>query len=736
MPKIVQLDPHVADLIAAGEVVERPASVVKELTENAIDAGATSVTVEIQRGGMSYIRVADNGCGIAPEDCLTAFLRHATSKIRTEYDLEAIGTLGFRGEALAAIAAVSRVELMTSTADAPSGTSLVLEAGVVRERGEVGCPRGTTFIVRDLFFNTPARQKFMKKDSAEGSAVFAVVQHAALSHPEVSFRFLREGREELFTSGDGSLKNAVYAVLGREVALGLIPCRGSGEEIQVEGFVSKPVCCRGSRAGQFFFVNGRYVKSRTMQAALEQAYANRKMVGKFPSCVLHLATRLSGVDVNVHPTKTEVKFTSEKRLFDAVYYAAMATLDAQADTPKAVLEAKKPEPAVEKHDHVTPNQTFFRTLSARQFRNELRSEGAAEYHAAGRRPESRTPIAPATIRPMSAEPERPAPQREVPDAVQQTPLHPSTAPTVESAAVSRTAPPAAENVAPMAGREPEPAQPRLRPTLAAAEEPAAPVAMEPPAGPTGKEPPVRSEEAAAPLFVECAPQEAAETEGAPSLDVPAEESFAPAELVVPQGEGTAEPAREDAPDAPDWRMVGEVLNTYIIVERGEEVWFIDKHAAHERLNFDRLKAMHHRPMGQLLLTPQVLRPEPEEREILLEHLPLLKEFAFEVEDFGGGSLLVRECPDYVGQDQIESVLEDIASRLLTTGTADPDAARDEVLHSMACKAAIKGGWTSGREELETLCRAVMSDQIRHCPHGRPVAVQLTRKELEKQFKRA
>lgn len=733
MPKILQLDPHVADLIAAGEVVERPASVVKEMTENAIDAGATSVTVEIQRGGMSYIRVTDNGCGIAPEDCLTAFLRHATSKIRTEYDLEAIGTLGFRGEALAAIAAVSRVELMTCTADAPSGTALVLEAGVVREHGEVGCPRGTTFIVRDLFFNTPARQKFMKKDSAEGSAVFAVVQHAALSHPEVSFRFLRDGREELFTSGDGSLKNAVYAVLGREVALGLIPCKGSGEDLQVEGFLSKPVCCRGSRAGQFFFVNGRYVKSRTMQAALEQAYANRKMVGKFPSCVLHIATRLSGVDVNVHPTKTEVKFTSEKRLFDAVYYAAMATLDAQADTPKAVLEQKKPEPVVEKHDHVTPNQTFFRTMTAQQYRSELHSEGKADYRSTGHRPEQRTPVAPSTIRPMSTTTEQPTAGREVPPALKRAPISRPATPTAEQTPVSRPVTPTVEQapvsrpVTPTA--EQTPVSRPVTPTEAQ-------VIHKPSVIPTAEAVPMQGAAEETDIFVEEVPAKQPEAVVSAALEQPNVENFAPAEIVVPNEESEQQPAAEETPDTPDWRMAGEVLNTYIIVERGEEVWFIDKHAAHERLNFDRLKAMHHRPMGQLLLSPQVLRLAPEESEVLLENLPLLKEFAFEVEDFGGGSLLVRECPDYVGQDQIETVLEDIANRLLTTGTADPDAARDEVLHSMACKAAIKGGWTSGREELETLCQAVMTDQIRHCPHGRPVAIKLTRKELEKQFKRA
>ena len=657
MPKIQQLDSHVADLIAAGEVVERPASVVKELTENAIDAGADSVTVEIQRGGMSYIRVTDNGCGIEAADCLTAFLRHATSKIRTEYDLEAIGTLGFRGEALAAIAAVSRVELMTRTAEADAGSALLLDGGVVRRREEVGCPRGTTLIVRDLFFNTPARQKFMKRDSAEGSAVFAVVQHAALSHPEVSFRFLREGKEELHTPGDGSLKSAVYSVLGRDLALGLIDCKGSADDLSVEGFVSQPVCCRGSRGSQLFFVNGRYVKSRTMQAALEQAYQNRKMVGKFPACVLHITTRLSGVDVNVHPTKTEVKFANEKKLFDAVYYAVMAALDAQTGAPKAVLE--QPKKAVpERHDTVTPNQTFFRTTTAQAFRGELRSDAATPYTAsAPRRTLAEEPlgggitVGPKTVRP---EPVKPQPRPELPIRVE------------------KQAVPAPEK------------KPEVRP------EPPKPVPAEP-------------------------------------VKVPVAEKPAPT---------PPEPMEEAAPDAPAWRLAGEVLNTYAIVERGDEVWFIDKHAAHERLNFDRLKAMDHQPMRQMLLTPLIVRFTPEECEALLEHLALLEEFGFDAGDFGGGSLIIRQAPDYLPAEEIESALGEIAQRLLTTGTADPSAARDEVLHTMACKAAIKGGWKNGEAELLAVCEAVMNGRVQYCPHGRPVAIRLTKRDLEKQFKRA
>ena len=338
MPHIQQLDPHVADLIAAGEVVERPASVVKELMENAIDAGADTLTVEIQHGGMGLIRVTDNGCGIAYDEAPTAFLRHATSKLRTEYDLEAIGTLGFRGEALAAISAVSRIELLTRTAEEELGAALSLEGGAVVSREEAGCPRGTTLVVRDLFYNTPARLKFMKKDAAEGAACFAMVQRVALSHPEVSVKFLRDGKQELLTPGDGQLQSALYAVLGRDMALGYKAVKGSGEDMAVTGFVTLPTCCRGTRGYQHFFVNGRYVKSRTMMAALEEAYANQKMVGRFPGCVLHLQTKLNAVDVNVHPTKQEVKFGSDKKVFDAVYYAVKSTLEGDHTRPALTLD--------------------------------------------------------------------------------------------------------------------------------------------------------------------------------------------------------------------------------------------------------------------------------------------------------------------------------------------------------------------------------------------------------------
>ena len=667
MPKIHCLERHVANLIAAGEVVERPASVVKELTENAIDAGATAVAVEIQRGGMGYIRVTDNGCGMEPEDAETAFLRHATSKIQNAFDLEAIGTLGFRGEALAAIAAVARVELMTRTADREFGTGLTLEGGKVVEREVVGCPEGTTMIVRNLFYNTPARLKFMKRDVAEGAAVYAVVQHVALSHPEVSFRFVREGKEELLTPGDGDLRSAVYAVLGREVALGMLPCKRKDEELSVEGFISRPTCCRGNRSGQHFFVNGRYVKSRTMSAALEQAYQNQKMVGKFPGCVLRVACKLNAVDVNVHPAKTEVKFTSERKFFDAVYYAVKETLEAEQGHPQAELKPKAPP----KQDQVTPNQTFFRTMTAEEYRRTGQVLHSKRQSPAPPREDPfetamrqrRQEVRPSELVriPEAAEPvvvsaveDRALVEQPVDNCVEKS------VETVENPLYN----PGVSQVEPVQTRKPEPIRLGQTPAPAPAEQP------------------------------------------------------------------------EETPDTAAWRLAGELFDTYVIVEQGDTAYLIDKHAAHERMNFDRMRAADWKPMSQLLLTPLVLHLAPEECGVLLEQMGLLEQFGFAVESFGGDEVLVREAPNDLSADQIEPALEEIASKLLLTGTADPAAVRDEVLHTMACKAAIKGGWKNDRAELEVVARAVMSGQVKYCPHGRPVAIELSRKQLEKQFKRS
>ena len=373
MPKIIQLDRHVADLIAAGEVVERPASAVKELAENSIDAGAKNITIELQNGGMTFLRITDDGCGMAPDDARTAFLRHATSKIRKKEDLACIGTLGFRGEALAAISAVSKIDLLTRAQGAADGVRLHLEAGKVLSEEPAGCPCGTTILVRELFYNTPARMKFMKSDAAEASAVFSVVQQQALAHPEISFRFLKDGQEQLHTDGQGDRMAAIYAIYGRELANNMLSVDGSWEKLRVRGFVTRPTATRGNRAWQSFFVNNRYIKSRLLSAAVEEAYRNQIMVGRFPACVLEIDMPVQAVDVNVHPAKTEVKFLSEREVFDAVHYAVLSTLNKAAGRPEWKLSEKQTsaaQPQVQPHAVQPPKPGFYQSMQAAEYRRQ------------------------------------------------------------------------------------------------------------------------------------------------------------------------------------------------------------------------------------------------------------------------------------------------------------------------------------------------------------------------------
>lgn len=671
MPHIEQLASHVADLIAAGEVVERPASVVKELVENAIDAGASAVVVEIQRGGMSLIRVTDNGCGIAPGELPTAFLRHATSKLRSAEDLGKIGTLGFRGEALAAISAVSRVDIVTRQKGAGCGAALHLEGGVPGQVGEAGTPEGTTIAVRDLFYNTPARLKFMRKDSAETAAVAGLMQHLALSHPDVSFKFIKDGTESLHTPGDGKLESAVYAALGRDFARGLVSVEGRGGDIAVSGFVTAPLLGRGSRSMQVFFVNGRFIKSQLLTAALEEGYRNQIMKGKFPGCVLSVTLPVTAVDVNVHPAKTQVKFAREREVFDAVYHTVLDCLDARG----APVAAPKPAERV-----VNPRQDFFRSMDAKTFRE----QGAKNAEKAAEKP----PVRPAA-------PARPAWNTEwksaakVADSQTERSGYQAFRPLEKPAGTAFGKPPASVTER----REAAP----VRETPVKAEAPAE------------KETPVKPEVAKRP-FVPAIP---AEQQG---LDLP--------------GQTTIEPPKE----AP-WRIAGEVLHTYIICESEDGcVWLIDKHAAHERINFDRLKAAKTPPMRQTLLQPVAAELTKEDGALLLENLSLLEQFGFACEDFGDGAVLVREVPADIGAGDTVSTLEEFAENLRSGKSLEEK--RENLLHTMACKAAIKGGWTSDLSELKVLVEKVQSGEVRYCPHGRPVAVKLTKYELEKMFKRA
>lgn len=651
--RILQLDPHVANLIAAGEVVERPASAVKELLENAVDAGATKVTVEIQDGGMTFLRITDNGCGMESDDAKMAFKRHATSKLRTADDLAAIGTMGFRGEALAAIASVSRIDLMTKTKGAVAGTSLHLEAGEVLSESEAGCPEGTTIIIRDLFYNTPARMKFMKADTVEGSRVAGVVQMQALAHPEVAITLMRDGKNVLSTPGTGKLRDAMYCVYGRESAA-MVEVESHWEKYSLTGFVSKPTDARPSRNLQTFFVNDRPVKSRLLQNALEEAYRNQIMVGKFPSCVLHLHIPNGAVDVNVHPAKTEVKFLNEKAVFDCVHYGVLSALNRTPDRPQmqfkqektvfaptAAQEAKAPVLPAASEKKPAPKTDFFRTMDAGEFK------AFAQKLQDGPKPSAQNARETARKLPAQNVVREPVFLPKVPEPMHQTVIRQVVYP-----------------------------------------EPEAPILSPLPEKPAVKKPPL------------------------PEISLP-----------------------EEKP-APVWRIAGELYRTYIIVEQGEEGYLIDKHAAHERILFDRLKAHQEAISAQSLLTPIPVRLSPECAGILLENRENLTKSGFDIDEFGDNTLLLRQIPMDLSPEDAAETIESIASDLLGGRAADPQTQRDEILHTVACKAAIKAGWVTSDAELKALVTEVMSrEDLKYCPHGRPICISLSKKSIEKQFKR-
>ncbi len=695
MPKIIQLSSHIANLIAAGEVVERPASVVKELLENAVDAGASKITVEIRDGGMTFLRVTDNGCGMAAEDARTAFKRHATSKLRTADDLAAIGTMGFRGEALAAIASVSRIDLMTKTAGSLSGISLHLEAGEILEESEVGCPEGTTILIRDLFYNTPARMKFMKSDTVEGSRVTAAVQMQALAHPEVAFQFLRDGKQVLSTPGSGGLQAAVYCVYGRECAQ-MVKVDSRWEAYSLTGFVSKPTDARPSRNLQTFFVNNRPVKSKILVSALEEAYRNQIMVGKFPACVLHLNLPAAAVDVNVHPAKTEVKFLSEKAVFDCVHYGVLGALNKQPDRPQVQFKpAPKATPAVGGDTHIPPaslptvggrsqdttiskappkKESFFRSMTAEEFKTfstaiqdapQPRQEAAAAAAAKIEKPS--LPLRESVMLPQAR--------------------------TIESVPKDAPVP------VPAVGGGSQDA-PVSIPTVGSGSQDA-PVSI-PTVGVGSQNAPV-----------------SLPTVGSGSQDAPEMEQIA---LEMPK-------------EIP-WRMVGELYNSYIIVEQGEEAFLIDKHAAHERILFEKLKTNQEKISAQSLLTPLPVRLDPTAAAELLVNKDMLEELGFEIEEFGENTLLLRQIPMDLTQELAAEALETLASDLLSGRREKKTSVRDELLHTVACKAAIKAGWKNDEAELLAVAKEVMSrEELKYCPHGRPICVSLSKKLLEKQFKR-
>lgn len=715
MAEIHVLDKHTAELIAAGEVVERPASVVKELLENSIDAGASQITVSIESGGVRLIEISDNGTGIEAKYIPTAFIRHATSKIRTEDDLTSIHTLGFRGEALASIASVARVEVLTRTEADECASLYRIEGGEEQpiEPGARGV--GTTIRVCDLFFNTPARMKFLKKDSSEGTFVADIVGHVALSHPEVSFKFIREGKLQYVTPGDGQLRSAAYAVLGREFSRDLVEVDNREGVYRVWGLITQPRSCRASRSMQYFYINGRYVRNRTMMAGMEMAFKGTTMQGKFPGGILLLEMPADLVDVNVHPAKTEVRFARENDIFDLVYHAVKLALSQPGTGERQfVFDSEKENNVSNKHEN-----------SGNKEENAVKSNnftglsavisGQAEPGSLPH-PEEKPlrPAAPAaSVTPRTTQPS--APERDI------LPL-PVKAP-------EKAAPASEHTWTTVAAFEPLP----MNAALHSPEPPQKESVLEPP--------PFRAASSESQLDIEAdidLPDVTRDHMAAwePVSEEP-ERPPLPEASDEPQQSADPEQLGFDVQDGPEpLRYVGEIFRTYILAERGDEICIIDKHAAHERQLFEKLAAHYGDVPSQLLLEPLVVELSAEEKTALLANLDLLESAGLEVSDFGGSSVCLRSVPADVEQSSAEDLLVELAAKL-AHGSRDALNERTEwVLHSISCRAAIKAGDHTSPQELMALAEKILSGEVPpFCPHGRPCVLKLTRKELEKQFGR-
>ena len=711
MAVIHVLDKHTAELIAAGEVVERPASVVKELLENSIDAGATQVTVSIESGGVKLIEISDNGTGIEAEYISTAFIRHATSKIETPDDLTNIHTLGFRGEALASIASVARVELTTRTEVDEFATVYRIEGGeeVSREPGARAV--GTTIRVKDLFYNTPARMKFLKKDSSEGTFVSDTVTHVALSHPEVSVKFIREGKLQYVTPGDGQLRGAAYAVLGREFSRDLIELKNQEGVYRITGLVTPPKSCRASRSMQHFYINGRYVRNRTMMAGMEMAFKGTMMQGKFPGGILLLEMPADLVDVNVHPAKIEARFARENDVFDVVYHAVKLAL-AQPGTGERLFtfEADKKDEKAEKPK-----------IDADIIKNDVKNNSFTGLSAI-----IRGQADPGVLPQQHWEPAKPAaaPQQPAPSAAMQIPTAPSEPRWKGSAQNEDMLDPFVTLHSPKLETTKAP-----EPFRAAASE--TQLDVEPEFGETKLHSP--QDHMAAWNPAQEAPKE--EPESAPCAETEPDAPEAAEQETVP-----AEPEQmnfDPTADQPEpLRYVGEVFRTYILAERGDELCLIDKHAAHERQLYEKLAANYGNVPSQMLLEPAAIDLAAEEKQALLDNIPLLENAGLEIADFGGNTVVLRAVPADVEPQNAESLLVEIANKLLKGGHDALNEHTEWVLHSISCRAAIKAGDKSSPQELLALAEKILSGEVPpFCPHGRPCVLKLTRKVLEKQFGR-
>ena len=654
MPKINILSKSLANLIAAGEVVERPSSVVKELMENSIDAGSTKITVEIKNGGVRYIRITDNGCGIAREDVRAAFISHATSKISVQEDLDAIFTLGFRGEALASVAAVAHVDMFTKTEDEEIGTKYSISGGEEQELTDAGCPDGTTIMIRDLFYNTPARMKFLKKDMTEGSYVADVVSKIALSHPEISITLIKDNRRTLFTPGDGRLVTVINEVYGKDFGSSLIECEGETEGISVRGYVSKPVHSRPNRTMQHLFVNGRYVKLPVAASALDNAYKNQIMVGKYPACVLFLSVNPAMVDVNVHPAKTQVRFASEKPVYDAIYFSAVSALQ-RGDTPVRI------KTEVKRTDNLFVPKTEVK-------------------------------------------------QVEMPVKTEKISL------SVDTSEEKKEIPPI-EDMYKGIKKEFTP-KPVYRP---------APVVRETPT-------PVFSFEDEEDVLGMCRPVE----KSAPPAEKQEEiKTKTPAVAETVETVETVEIKEEKKETIiPDFRVIGEAFNTYILVQTKKELLFLDKHAAHERIIFNSLKKQDRQIYSQMLMTPVTVTLSAKDYNAVLSNLETFRKSGYCVDDFGEGTVRVTECPTELSDGDVAEIVAEIADKL-AKNASDPEPEKlDWLYHSTACRAAIKAGDNISHLEMEDLVKKVLADDdVRYCPHGRPVMFSMSEYEIKKLFGR-
>ena len=635
MARINVLPKEIYQLIAAGEVVERPSSVVKEMIENSLDAGAKNITIEIKNGGSTYIRITDDGCGIERDDVRKVFISHATSKISKKDDLNSIATLGFRGEAMASISAVSKVELLTKAENEEIGTRYEIAGGEELEFDDAGCPNGTTIVVRDIFFNTPARMKFLKKDVTEGNQVAGIVDRMAISHPEISFRFIRDGKQVLITSGNGDLKSTVYSVLGKEMSDSLMSVDSSFNDMRITGFVSKPTASRKSRAGQYFYINNRIVKSKTAMAALEQAYKNTIMVGRFPACVLNIELNPAQVDVNVHPAKTEVRFANEKPIFDLVYYAVKTAIE----NDRTVKEVEFKE------------NPIYRQESKNVYQNNDNKSFQAKFDFFKKKDE----------------------------------------------------PPAQQVIK---------TKPRENFWQVEAPKPEYKIA--------------RDEKPKARVDINIEYEEPEEISTAKSEDAPKEQDI---EKVVITDE------KDNENFIPNFKLIGEAFKTYLIVEIENELYFIDKHAAHERMNFERFKAQA-TVETQMLLAPVVVNLTKDEFIAISENVELIKKCGFELEEFGESQIIVRAIPSLVDGDSVKDLMLEIAQKLLEHKTDILPDKIDWIYHSASCRGAVKAGDYTSRQEQEMFVKKLLSmPNIRFCPHGRPVFIKMSKYDIEKQFGR-